>query len=88
MRPGAIPRALPIVRGATCTSASSARPDGTRSDDDWIALTFYGDLENPFERRRRDGTVLGIAKHVEARIRVYKGAFAYFAGDDIPNGSI
>lgn len=55
----------------------------TSTDADWTALTFYGDLESPFERRRRDGTVLGVAKHVEARIRLYKGAFAYFAGDDI-----
>lgn len=55
----------------------------TSSDADWMALTLYCDLESPFERRRRDGTVLGVAKHLEARLRLFKGAYAYFNGDDI-----
>lgn len=55
----------------------------TSRDDASIAVTLYCDLESPFERRRRDGGVLGIAKHLEARLRIYHGAFAYFAGDDL-----
>jgi hypothetical protein len=55
----------------------------TSTDASWTALTLHCDLEAPFERRRRDGTVLGIAKHLEARVRLYNGAFAYFNGDDI-----
>lgn len=55
----------------------------TSADADWTAVTLYCDLESPYERRRRDGTVLGLAKHLEARMRLFKGAFAYFHGDDI-----
>lgn len=55
----------------------------TSRDATSLAITLYCELASPFERRRRDGGVLGLARHLEARLRLYHGAFAYFAGDDL-----
>jgi hypothetical protein len=50
---------------------------------DWLELTFACDLAEPFERRNRAGQVLVVTKHLEARVRLFKGAFAYFSPDDL-----
>jgi hypothetical protein len=50
---------------------------------DWLELTFACDLAEPFERRNRAGQVLAVTKHLEARVRLFKGAFAYFSPDDL-----
>ena len=50
---------------------------------DWVELEFACDLAEPYERRNRAGHVLAVAKHLQARVRLYKGAFAYFTPDDL-----
>ena len=49
---------------------------------DWVEVTFVCDLTGPFERRNRAGQVLAVAHHLKARVRLFKGAFAYFTLDD------
>lgn len=49
---------------------------------DWVEFTFGCDLAEPFERRNRAGHVLAITRHLKARVRLFKGAFAYFTHDD------
>lgn len=51
-------------------------------DADWAELTFACDLAQPFERRNRAGNVLAVTKHLQGRVRLFKGAFAYFTPDD------
>jgi hypothetical protein len=51
-------------------------------DSDFTEYECAFDLESPFERRTRDGRVLAITHHVRARLRVFKGAFAYSTPDD------
>ncbi|MGC4067929.1 MAG: hypothetical protein QM784_25420 [Polyangiaceae bacterium] len=50
---------------------------------DWAELQFAYDLAAPYERRNRKGNVLAIAKHLKLRVRLFNGAFAYFAPDDL-----
>lgn len=55
----------------------------TRSDDEWLDFELACGLASPFERRNRGGDVLGVAHHLKARLRLHRGAFAYFALDDV-----
>lgn len=50
---------------------------------DWVELEYACDLAAPFERRNRAGNVLGVTKHLKGRVRLFKGAFAYFTPDDL-----
>lgn len=50
---------------------------------DWIELEFACDLAEPYERRNRAGEVLAVTKHLRGRVRLFKGAFAYFTLDDL-----
>ena len=52
-------------------------------DADWVEVELACDLAEPFERRTRDGRVLGVATQLRGRVRLFKGAFAYFAPDDL-----
>jgi hypothetical protein len=49
---------------------------------DWVELVYACDLAEPFERRNRAGNVLAVTKYLQGRVRVFKGAFAYFTPDD------
>lgn len=49
---------------------------------DWVEVTFVCDFSEPFERRSRAGHVLAVTHHLKARVRLFKGAFAYFTLDD------
>lgn len=49
---------------------------------DWLEITFVCDLAEPFERRNREGKALAVTHHLKARVRLFKGAFAYFTLDD------
>lgn len=51
-------------------------------DRDWVHLAYACDLAEPFERRNRAGNVLAVTKHLHGRVRLFKGAFAYFTPDD------
>ncbi len=37
----------------------------------------------PYERRNRAGQVLAVTKHLKARVRLFKGAFAHFTPEDL-----
>ncbi len=50
---------------------------------DWHELDYACDLAEPYERRNRAGQVLGVTRYLKARVRLFKGAFAYFAPDDL-----
>lgn len=50
---------------------------------DWLELEFACDLAEAFERRNRAGEVLAVAKHLKGRVRLFKGAFAYFTPEDV-----
>jgi len=49
---------------------------------DWVELQYACDLAEPYERRNRGGQVLALTKHLKVRVRLFKGAFAYFTPDD------
>lgn len=50
---------------------------------DWIEIELACDLAEPYERRNRAGQVLAVTKHLRGRVRLFKGAFAYFTPDDL-----
>lgn len=50
---------------------------------DWIEIEYACDLAEPFERRNRAGRVLAVTRHLRGRVRLFKGAFAYFTPDDL-----
>jgi hypothetical protein len=50
---------------------------------DWVELEYACDLAEPFERKNRAGQVLAVTKHLKGRVRLFKGAFAYFTLDDL-----
>ena len=50
---------------------------------DWVELEYACGLAEPFERRNRAGQVLAVTKHLKGRVRLFKGAFAYFTPDDL-----
>jgi len=50
---------------------------------DWVELVYACDLAEPFERRNRQGDVLGVSQHLRGRVRLFRGAFAYFSPDDL-----
>lgn len=50
---------------------------------DWVEVDYACDLAEPFERRNRAGNVLGVTKHLLGRVRLFKGAFAYFTPEDL-----
>jgi len=50
---------------------------------DWVELEFACDLAEPYERRNRAGHILALTRHLQARVRLFKGAFAYFTPDDL-----
>lgn len=49
---------------------------------DWLEIEFVCDLAEPFERRSRAGQILAVTHHLKARVRLFKGALAYFTLDD------
>jgi hypothetical protein len=51
-------------------------------DADFAEIQAAFDLEPPFERRNRAGTVLGVTHFVLGRIRLSKGAFSCSTPDD------
>jgi hypothetical protein len=50
---------------------------------DWVELEYACDLSEPYERRNRAGQVLAVTKHLKARVRLFKGAFAHFTPEDL-----
>lgn len=50
---------------------------------EWVEIVYACDLAVPFERRNRSGQVLAVTKHLRGRVRIFKGAFAYFAPEDL-----
>jgi len=50
---------------------------------DWIELEYACELAEQYERRNRAGQVLAICKQLRGRVRLFKGAFAYFTPDDL-----
>lgn len=50
---------------------------------EWVEIEYACDLAEPFERRNRAGEVLAVTRHLKGRVRLHRGAFAYFAGDDL-----
>jgi hypothetical protein len=50
---------------------------------DWVEVEYACDLAEPFERRNRAGHALALTKHLKGRVRLLKGAFAYFTPDDL-----
>jgi hypothetical protein len=50
---------------------------------DWVEVDVVCDLAEPFERRSRAGQVLAVTRHLRGRVRLFRGAFAYFTPDDL-----
>lgn len=61
-------------------------PRATRQRElssDWVELELACDLAEPYELRNRAGHVLAVTRHLQAHVRLFKGAFAYFTPDDL-----